>query len=262
MKIRVLGSGGSIPTPRPFCRCPICTQARKEQGRYVRKGQSMYLPEIHALFDMPESIVQLLNEQCIWDVDHIFFSHFHPDHTLGARAIEQRMAERYQPLEPVAVHLPESGLQIGINYYASLLDFYHDEGFCTLDQAPDISIGQYCISRIPLNNGFADGFLITDDTHRVFYCPCHVGDLSLTCDVLHGCDLMILGSGGIRQSWEGETSFYDHVLPVIRQYAPKQTVITHLEEFEQYSYDDYCQLEQTLAEYRLRFAYDGMEIIL
>lgn len=260
MKISILGSGGSIPIPRPCCNCSICQQAQKLGGRYMRRGQSLYLPEIHTLFDAPESISISLTEQSISCPTHLFLSHFHPDHTLGLRVIEQIMELRPDTLPPIAVHLPRGGIRLGINSFSSLLDYYAEEQFCTLDELPFLQIADFCITRIPLSNGFADGFLIEQTGCRVFYCPCHVNAIPFNLPQLHDCHCMILGMGNLRASYPGETSFLQHTLPLIEHYQPKQAVITHIEEFEQLSYDDYCALEQTYADCTLCFAYDGMQL--
>lgn len=262
MKISILGSGGTIPIPRPCCSCPICQQAHQLQGRYIRRGQSLYLPEIRTLFDAPESLSISLTEQDIPCPAHFFLSHFHPDHTLGLRVIEQIMALRSDTLPPIAVHLPRGGIHLGINAFSSLLDYYADEQYCTLDTLSILQIADFSITRIPLQNEFADGFLIEQANCRVFYCPCHVNAVPLNLPQLYHCHCMILGMGNLRTPYPGETSFLRHTLPLIAHYQPEQTFITHIEEFEQLSYDDYCDLEQAYADYALRFAYDSMQINL
>ena len=56
MKLKIVGSGGMFPIPNPFCRCPICEEARLKRGRYQRLGPSLYIEDIQMLIDTPEDI--------------------------------------------------------------------------------------------------------------------------------------------------------------------------------------------------------------
>ena len=59
MKLVVLGSGGSQPTPKVGCDCRTCQVARLEmrrdpRSRHVRSGPSLWLPDHGILIDTPE----------------------------------------------------------------------------------------------------------------------------------------------------------------------------------------------------------------
>ena len=77
---------------------------------------------------------------------------------------------------------------------------------------------------------------------------------------LFHADLMILGIGYFRSKDLSSANFSQDILPIITHYQPKRTIITHIEESDQLSYDDYLVLEKQYA--NLSFAYDGMEIAL
>lgn len=89
MKAIVLGSGGCTPIPRPGCTCPVCEEARHKGIPFARGGPSFFLENINALFDTPEDILHQLNRERIQKVDYIFYTHWHPDHTMGMRVVEQ-----------------------------------------------------------------------------------------------------------------------------------------------------------------------------
>ena len=55
MKLKIAGSGGMFQIPNPFCKCPICEEARIKRGRYERLGPSLYIEDIH----MPVSYTHL-----------------------------------------------------------------------------------------------------------------------------------------------------------------------------------------------------------
>jgi phosphoribosyl 1,2-cyclic phosphate phosphodiesterase len=54
MKIEILGSGGAVITPKPFCSCGMCEEALIEGGAYNRTGPSVFLHDANILFDTPE----------------------------------------------------------------------------------------------------------------------------------------------------------------------------------------------------------------
>lgn len=89
MRLIVLGSGGATTIPRPGCQCRICAEARTKGIPYARSGPSLLISDINLLFDTPEEIAAQLNREEINAVDYIFYTHWHPDHTLGMRIIER-----------------------------------------------------------------------------------------------------------------------------------------------------------------------------
>ena len=56
MKLKIAGSGGMFLIPNPFCKCPVCQEARTKRGRYERLGPSLYIEDIGMLIDTPEDI--------------------------------------------------------------------------------------------------------------------------------------------------------------------------------------------------------------
>ena len=53
MKLKIAGSGGMFLIPNPFCKCPVCQEARIKRGRYERLGPSLYIEDIGMLIDTP-----------------------------------------------------------------------------------------------------------------------------------------------------------------------------------------------------------------
>jgi len=87
VKVTVLGSGGALMTPRPGCACRVCASARANPGEW-RAEPSVYVHDAALLVDAPEDIVPSLNRAGIDRVDHLFISHWHPDHCAGLRVVE------------------------------------------------------------------------------------------------------------------------------------------------------------------------------
>lgn len=51
MRLKIVGSGGMFQIPNPFCKCPLCEEARLKRGRYERLGPSLYIEDIKMLID-------------------------------------------------------------------------------------------------------------------------------------------------------------------------------------------------------------------
>ena len=88
MKLRIVGSGGMFQIPNPFCRCPICEEARLKRGRYERLGPSIYIEDIQMLIDTPEDIGVACDRQGVSEIKYLSISHKDPDHTRGMRIVE------------------------------------------------------------------------------------------------------------------------------------------------------------------------------
>ena len=96
MKFNLLGTGGSIPIPRIGCECSVCVNARNFGKPYKRNCSSLFLTEINTLFDCPEDINSSINENGILEIDHLFITHWHPDHTFGIRLLMEHCFNFYE----------------------------------------------------------------------------------------------------------------------------------------------------------------------
>lgn len=261
MKFTILGSGGAVRIPKACCSCNVCEEARLKGGPYKRLGQSLYLNEGAVLFDTPEDIQEALNTQRIPSVHHIAYSHWHPDHTLGARIIESLAFLSQRSAGPkLQVSLPQTGLDISINGNG-IFDFYESEGYCTCHSEKAFQAGSVTVTRRALNNGFAEAFVLAEGDKRVLYCPCHVMHLPVFEDLI-GCDLLILCKGEVGELSEDWSHFERDTLKLVEAYQAKRCVLTHIEETDGLGYDDYAKLEKSLKHLNLKFAYDGMTIEL
>ena len=97
MQIEILGSGGAFTTPRPGCDCETCSQAREKGHPYARTGPSIFVHGADILFDTPEEIAFQLNRSRIKNIQACFYSHWHPDHTMGRRIWEMNFDLRSWP---------------------------------------------------------------------------------------------------------------------------------------------------------------------
>jgi phosphoribosyl 1,2-cyclic phosphate phosphodiesterase len=258
MNFTILGSGGAIRIPRACCNCNVCIEARAKGIPYKRLGQSLFLHDEHILFDTPEDINEELNLHNIDDVKHIFYSHWHPDHTLGSRIIETLMDSNTNK-SPIITYMPHEQIDIAINKDNSLFSFYEYLDYCKINTDNTISFKNITIERINLLNEFAYAYIIKEADKKVLYCPCHSMHLPIL-EKLLNADLIIMGLGYINYTADNITSFKRDNLPIIKKLKPRKVVFTHIEESDGLSFDDFKKLEEQYE--NLIFSYDGMQIII
>ncbi len=254
MKFIVLGSGGALRIPRACCNCKVCNEARIKGFPYKRMGQSLYLYDEQILFDTPEDINEELNSHEIDYVKRIIYSHWHPDHTMGCRIVEI-LAEGKR--DKIDIFMPSGDIDISINDNA-LFKYYEAMNYCNLISSDEtILIGEIIIKIIKLDNNFSSAFLITKGDQRILYCPCHTMHLPIS-DEIKGCNLFITCKGESSEMEEDITNFERDTLRIIREIKPHKTIITHIEESDNFGFDDYVEMEKELID--IQFAYDGMVI--
>ncbi len=133
-----------------------------------------------------------------------------------------------------------------------------------------IRVGRLDFQAIPMANPSLYAYLLTEKNERVLLA---IDDTKnwRTVD-LAGVDLAVLGKGWFECDPEGslllpqghhvrqlEASF-EETLGILKQLRPKRAVLTHIEEVNARSYDDYLELEKQYREYNLSFAYDSMMV--
>ncbi|MFC1904543.1 MBL fold metallo-hydrolase [Chloroflexota bacterium] len=280
MKWAILGSGGCMVIPKPFCQCRVCREARKKGVPYARAGPAAFLHDINLLIDAPAEIIGLLNRSSINRVDYLTFTHLDPDHVEGFRVVEQIALDfrtwRTYPEKQVCLLLPEQ-LSIPLreirSQYGSVMDFYTENGFIRLMLFRDkIQIEDVGITAIPVDRGSQLAFIYVFEKsgRKVVYAPCDIKPFPEHRDELQQADLLVIQPGifeeglkhGFRYPAEhiSRTTLYtyEQTLHLAERIQAKRVLFVHLEEYWNRSYDDYCALES--KDKRIRFAYDGMQL--
>jgi phosphoribosyl 1,2-cyclic phosphate phosphodiesterase len=283
MELIVLGSGGSTTVPRPGCECRVCAEARVKGIPYARSGPSMFILDINLLFDTPEEVSSQVNRNRISTIDYIFYTHWHPDHTLGMRIVERmykfwlgmfvRGEKPRKKVKVCALSKVMEDLKAIRNREGSFFSYYEKAGLIEtveLKNEMPFKIRNSKITPFEVQTTYTIStvFLIQQSEKRVVYAPCDVKPFPEN-PKLENLDLLIIGSfhpeGPLKEGitipqnnlLRKELFSLKEIQKLAQELNAKKTIMTHIEEEWGKTYDDYKQLEK---EYNLKFAYDGMKI--
>jgi len=265
MKFKILGSGGAMPTPRPFCQCEVCTLARKND-RHKRNSSSAFVEEINTLIDCPEDIADSLNRNDIKKIDQLFITHWHPDHTFGLRVV---LEANYDFIAKKAQK--QIKVYIARKVYAKLKEKYPALVYLTdilklakiqfIEDNKEILLDEIKITPIGYQGKESEiyAFVFEKNNKKLLYAPCdtlHWKTYDNFCDLdvlIHECGIFSY------DKVKSELSFPD-LLKRIKLINPKKTILTHMEEIELNRWG-LKKLEE-LKQENLEFAHDGLVIDL
>jgi phosphoribosyl 1,2-cyclic phosphate phosphodiesterase len=281
MQIEFLGSGGAITTPRPGCACRVCAQARERGVPYSRSGPCTFVHGPNILIDTPEEIKDQLNRSRVQRVDGCFYSHWHPDHTMGRRVWEMNYDWRHWPPQhqPTDIYLPQ---QVAQDFRARMstwdhLAYMQKIGVVRLIELADgdtVEIGGFRVTPFRLAEDYVYAFLFEGAGKRALVAPDELFGWEPP-DWARGLDLAVIPMGlaefdvfsGERQIpadhpiLRREATFRQS-LEIARKLGARRVVMTHIEEPDAPGYDDLRRLEQQVQSegLNLTFAYDTMMI--
>lgn len=268
MKLIILGSGGGIPTPKPFCECEVCKKARKLKEPYKRNNSSLFIEDINTLIDCGEDIADSLNREIIKNVDNVFITHWHPDHSFGLRV-----------LLDTTFNFPENKTEKTINLYIPkktyktlkekfpvinfLVDIRKQGKINVIEDGDVIKIGNFKITAVGYSGKNSDNYayLIEEKSKKVLYAPCDtIGFIRE--NEFKNLDLLIHELGILLyEKCKSEISFPDF-MKRLRIMNPKKTIATHIEEPDLRAFG-WGYLEKMRKQYldiNFEYAYDGMKI--
>jgi phosphoribosyl 1,2-cyclic phosphate phosphodiesterase len=287
MKLIILGSGGATSIPRPGCMCRVCEEARVKGIPYSRSGPSLFIRDVNLLFDTPEEVAVQLNRERIATIDYVFYTHWHPDHTLGLRVVERmnkfwlatfvKGENPWKTVQICALGEVIGDLRAISNKSGSFFDFYEKLNLTkmtVLENAKPIVIRNFEVTpfKVKARRGETSTvYLIQQAGRKVVYAPCDVkpfpSDKGLT-----DADLFMIGGSFpdgplkegivIPRGSELRRELYSatEILELIRELRAKRTLIVHIEEEWGKSFDEYRELEEKYRAYNIQFAYDGMSV--
>lgn len=282
MRIEFLGTGGATTIPRPGCRCRICVEARERGVPYSRGGPAIFVHGPDVLIDTPEEIKDQLNRAGIERVQAGLYSHWHPDHTMGRRVWEALNVDfRHWPPSgnTTDIYLPE---QVAADFeqwlgLAEHFAFMSKQGYTrvlTIPNSESIELNGVRITPFPLAEAYVYAFLFEEDGTRVLIAPDELVGWQPP-DFTHGVDLAILPMGVVEHDpLSGERKIAaDHpvlryeatfaqTLEIVRRIGAERTILTHIEEQDEYSYDDLLAVQAAMEDVGVpvEFAYDTMSV--
>ncbi|WP_343209791.1 MBL fold metallo-hydrolase [Anaerolentibacter hominis] len=274
MRLKIVGSGGMFQIPNPFCKCPVCEEARQKRGRFERLGPSLFIEDIKMLIDMPEDIGVACDRQGISDIKYLSISHKDPDHTRGMRIVEPLgydcIADKGTPIPFLA--LPEVIEDInawngdGLYYYEDVLNCI------SIHRTNYMKIGNIEVHLInnKTHRGNMTFYVIAEGTKKVIYACCDVKPF-VPNELYFDADILIIGlvsDDGILKDgsnlddapFRDDMYTLDEIIEMKRKYRINRVIVTHIDEYWGKSYAYYQELEKTLE--NISFAYDGMELVL
>ncbi|MBI5000537.1 MAG: MBL fold metallo-hydrolase [Euryarchaeota archaeon] len=266
MKFTILGSGGANPTPRAFCQCTVCKKARRNGEPYKRNCSSLFVNDINTLIDCGEDIGDSVNRRNIKQVDNLFITHWHPDHTFGLRIILEANCKKKGNVSYKMVHI-----YIPKNVYKTLkqnfpvIDYFVNiqktGKLHLIEDGQKINIKDITVKVIGYRGKVSDtyAYLFECGEKKVLYAPCdtisfnryiNFNNLDL---VIHEC--------GLFSDDPSEISFKT-LMCRLKEIKPKKVILTHIEE-GQINYWGEKYLKSMIRKYsdiNFVFGYDGMEI--
>ena len=275
MEIEILGSGGASTTPRPFCSCMICEEARDRGVPYSRLGPAYFIHDANILIDTPEEIGVMINRSRIQRVDAVIYSHWPPDHTRGLRIWENNALRWEYPYRtvPTDVYLPQQvaeDFKERIGLWESI-EYMSQRGYINPVIVPDntaFEINGITIKPFRVAEDYVYAFLFAMDGKNVLIAPDELFGWTPP-EWLPPLDLAIVPAGLIdfhplsgerlipeeHPVLQHEATFAD-TLKMIQQMTAKQVILGHLDETNQLSYDDCLALEKQLNAGNITFAFD------
>ncbi|MBN2880470.1 MBL fold metallo-hydrolase [Candidatus Woesearchaeota archaeon] len=251
MQFKILGSGGAIPIPRPFCQCEVCNQARLN-SKLKRNSSCASIGNV--LIDCPEDISDSLNRNNITNIDYLFLTHWHPDHTFGLRVVLEANYDfiSHEANKVITVCLGKKVYKTlkekfpVINYYVDVLKvaklkFIEDKEIIKFNGFNVTVVGY----KGPNSDWYA--FLIND---KLLYSSCDTIEFD-NYKNFKNLDYWVTECGIF--SVDTEISFSDMLLR-IKELNPKYAILTHIEEPEINKIPDDIG--------KVKLGYDGMVIEL
>jgi phosphoribosyl 1,2-cyclic phosphate phosphodiesterase len=278
MDLTILGSGGPLVTPRPGCGCRVCDHARLRGGDSRRLGPAIYVHDARLLIDAPGSAIGLLTRAGIEQVDHLFLSHWHPDHSEGFRFVEQLNydLESGRARRCTDVWMNETTA----NRLAAEWRHFERRGYCQLHVVqPGETLDLGAVSATWFNYaeaGMLSGFLLTDARARVLVVVDETSGLHRRIEMepsMQGCDLLIAECGWFERDPDGkqilsetnphrdrEAGFERDTLPLLLAARASRTVLTHLMDIHGHTPHELDKLAKRLPIPGVQFARDGLTL--
>jgi phosphoribosyl 1,2-cyclic phosphate phosphodiesterase len=279
LRVEILGSGGATTSPRPGCRCRVCVEAREKGVPHARTGPSVFVHGPNIVFDTPEESKLQLDRAGIGDVRACFYSHWHPDHTMGRRVWETRNGdfrtwprEAKQPLV-TDVYLPQQVAADFRTYLGGMahLEFMQTRGWVRVHELADgesVLVDGVEIRPFRLAEDYVYGFELAARGRRLLLAMDELNGWTPPPE-LCGVDLAVLPMGICEYDpFTGERRIhpehpvlryeatFEETRAIVEELAAERVVLFHVEEIDGLTHDDLQRLAPTVGP-NVTVAWDG-----
>lgn len=276
MEVTILGSGGIESVPKPCCTCDRCKEATEKKGKFLRTGPALFINSANVLIDTPEEIrLQLIREK-ISKVDAIFYTHWHPDHTMGVRIIEQINKDYHTDkpkFKPIDVYISKDQLNLMNKFLIrkGLFDFYESQGLMKkhfLKDRESVKFGEIEIEAVQFPKSTAFYYLIKEKNKKIIYMPCEIQEIK-ELEKLKNADYLIVHFSWFKEKriclefpWRFSEVPVERILEFAKNLSIKNIIFIHIDECHDKTSSELKKLEQKYKDYNVKFAFDGMKIKL
>ena len=243
-------------------------------------GRSTFVHGPNDLIDTPEESRLQLERAGIRAISACFYSHWHPDHTMGRRVWETRNAEfRVWPRvvrHTTPVYLPA---QVAADFRERLGGWEHFEFMASRDYVEVIELadgeivssGPWTIRPFRLAEDYVYAFAVEGEGKRLLVAPDELKGW-VPPEEVRGFDLAVVPMGICEfDPFTGERRIsaqhpvlrfeatFDETLRIVDQLAAERVLLSHVEEIDGLTYDDLLRLERRLDR-PITFAYDTLVV--
>ncbi|MBQ4051083.1 MAG: MBL fold metallo-hydrolase [Oscillospiraceae bacterium] len=104
------GTSAAEGIPAPYCRCPVCLEAREKGGIYSRMRSCFRLSDKIMLDLGADAVAQSMRFGDITDIEHVLITHTHDDHLNPHMLMEAMWSKRFR--KPIHYYFTEEAFEI------------------------------------------------------------------------------------------------------------------------------------------------------
>lgn len=179
MKLQYFGTAAAEGIPAIFCDCPVCQEARKKKGRYIRtRSQAMIDDKLLVDFNADTYMHSLKYGVDLSKLEHLFVTHVHEDHYYPAELLNRQKG--YAPTVPtptLTVHGSEDLPLFAEKEWAPIDQYYNlvfEDNRVVFDVLRPFErkeIGGYFVTALPAQHGTPHPYIyiFEKDGKTLFY---------------------------------------------------------------------------------------------